>query len=128
LATQYLLAGGAIFTGGTLLFIVCNIEGYSQRAAIEFYERKAPQDCIIKPVGFKSYAHLFYGNKQDPGPDKTIDDFPGVYTQRPIKPTYFVAKVNRIHPLEEFPYIHEIGRKNGFVFFEWNPGVNPANK
>jgi 4-amino-4-deoxy-L-arabinose transferase-like glycosyltransferase len=128
MATQYLLAGGAIFTGGTLLFIVCNIEGYSQRAAIEFYERKAPQDCIIKPVGFKSYAHLFYGNKQDPGPDKTIDDFPGVYTQRPIKPTYFVAKVNRIHPLEEFPYIHEIGRKNGFVFFEWNPGVNPANK
>jgi hypothetical protein len=118
---QIVFVGGAIFVGGTLLFVVCNIEGYSQRAAIEFYESKSEEDCIIKPVGFKSYAHLFYANKRDPGPDKTIDDLPGMYYHKPNKPTYFVAKINRLNPLPEFPYIKEIGRKNGFVFFEWRP-------
>ncbi|MBL7807209.1 MAG: glycosyltransferase family 39 protein [Saprospiraceae bacterium] len=127
-ATQTVLAGGAIFTGGTLLFVVCNIEGYSQRAAIEFYEAKASHDCIIKPVGFKSYAHLFYGNKQDPGPDKTVDDLPGMYYKKPPKPTYFIAKINRINPLQDFSHIHEIGRKNGFVFFEWDPAAPVQNK
>ncbi|HLP94366.1 MAG TPA: hypothetical protein VK168_10040, partial [Saprospiraceae bacterium] len=125
---KYVLAGGAVFTGGALLFTVCNIEGYSQRAAIEFYETKASQDCIIKPVGFKSYAHLFYGNKQDPGPDKTVDDLPGMYYKKPPKPTYFVAKINKINPLQDFSHIHEIGRKNGFVFFEWDPAAPLQNK
>jgi len=118
---QIVFAGGAIFVGGTLLFVVCNIEGYSQRAAIEFYESKSGEDCIIKPVGFKSYAHLFYANKQDPGPDKTVDDLPGLYYSKPTKPTYFVAKINRLNPLPEFPQIKEIYRKNGFVFFELKP-------
>jgi len=118
---QTVFVGGSIFVGGTLLFVVCNIEGYSQRAAIEFYESKAKEDCFIKPVGFKSYAHLFYGNKQDPGPDKTVDDLPGLYYSVPPKKTYFVAKINRLNPLQEFPHIQEIGRKNGFVFFEWKP-------
>lgn len=116
-ATQIILSGGAFFVGGTLLFDVCNIEGYSQRSAIEFYESKRQEDCIIKPVGFKSYAHLFYAEKRDPGPDKTIDDLPGLFAGPMIKPTYFVAKINRLHPLPDYPDIHEIGRKNGFVFF-----------
>ena len=40
------------------------IEGYSQRAAIEFYKSNSGEDCYVQPLGFKSYAHLFYGDKQ----------------------------------------------------------------
>lgn len=116
---QAVYVGGAIFVGGALLLLTSNIEGYSQRAAIEFYESKCDEDCFIKPVGFKSYAHLFYGCKKDPGPDKTVDDIPKIYYEIPTKKTYFVAKVNRLNPLPQFPYIQEIGRKNGFVFFEY---------
>jgi hypothetical protein len=64
---------------------------------------------------------LFYAAKKDPGPDKTIDDLPGLYYNKPNKPTYFVAKLNRLNPIPEFPYIKELYRKNGFVFFEWKP-------
>jgi len=122
---QVVFVGGSIFVGGTLLFVVCNIEGYTQRAAIEFYKSKSDEDCFIKTVGFKSYAPLFYANKRDPGPDKTVDDLPGIYYTGGGKKTYFVAKSNRLNPLPEFPNIQQIERENGFVFFEWKPAMVP---
>lgn len=118
---QWMLAGGSVFVGGTLLFVVCNIEAYSQRAAIEFYEDKCGHPCFIKPVGFKSYAHLFYSCKQDPGPDKTVDNLDRLLNEPVPLNTYFVAKINRLHPLPDIPGVREIGRKNGFVFFERKP-------
>jgi 4-amino-4-deoxy-L-arabinose transferase-like glycosyltransferase len=115
---QAVLVSGTVFAGGALLFTVCNIEAYSQRAAISFYEEKCGQDCYVKPIGFKSYAHLFYTCKADPGPDKTVDDLPGLLYNPPQKPTYFVAKINRLNPLDQMPNAKEIRRENGFVFFE----------
>lgn len=117
-SAQSVLAGGAVFTAFTLVFIVPNIEGYSQCSAIEFYESKAGHDCFVKPVGFKSYAHLFYTCKKSPGADKTIDDFETLAFGKPGKDVYFVAKVNNLGILPHLPGCHEVYRKNGFVFFE----------
>lgn len=120
-AGQVLLAGGAVFTSFTLVLLVPNIEGYSQRAAIEFYESHCGEKCFIKPVGFKSYAHLFYSCKQDPGADKRADDYDRLTFGTPDRNVYFVAKVERLGELPGIPGCHEIGRRNGFVFFERHP-------
>jgi 4-amino-4-deoxy-L-arabinose transferase-like glycosyltransferase len=117
-AAQAAFVGGAIFTSFTLLFVVCNIEGYSQRAAIEFYESKCGEDCYVRPVGFKSYAHLFYACKNPVGTDKTVDDYPTLAQGKPAKSAFFVAKINNLGELPTLPGCHELYRKNGFVFFE----------
>ena len=121
MTAQVAFVGGAAFTSMTLLFIVCNIEGYSQRAAIEFYESKSTEDCFIKPVGFKSYAHLYYSCKRPLTGDVHIDDMDSLVHGHPGRNVYFVAKVNRLEGLPEMPGCHELYRKNGFVFFEKKP-------
>ncbi len=103
LAAQIIFGGGAVFAKMTMLFIVCNIEGHSQRAAIEFYKNKRGEPCMIRPIGFKTYAHLFYAWKQpDTIPDKT----------------YLISKIGDADSVLQMPGCHELYRKNGFVFFE----------
>ena len=98
--------------------VIGNIEGYSQRAAIEFYQSKSGEDCYVKPVGFKSYAHLFYTDKPMVTGDLSIDDFPNLLEGDPGKKVYFVAKINKLKDLPERPDLRELYRKNGFVFYE----------
>ena len=117
-SAEVLFTGSAVFVALTLLMIVRNIEAYSQRAAIEFYESKSGEDCFVKPVGFKSYAHLFYTHKPPVHGDTTIDDYPTLSRGNPGKKVYFVAKVSNLQDLQELPDVHELYRKNGFVFFE----------
>ncbi len=117
-AAQNAFAGGAIFTAFTLLACIQDIEQYTQYSAIEFYESKAGEDCYIKPVGFKSYAHLFYSRKQPIGQDSTIDDYPTLSRGNPGKTVYFVAKCTNLQDLPDLPDCRELYRKNGFVFFE----------
>ncbi|HRI59125.1 MAG TPA: phospholipid carrier-dependent glycosyltransferase [Saprospiraceae bacterium] len=103
LAAQIIFGGGAVFAKMTMLFIACNIEGHTQRAAIEFYKSKRGEACIIQPVGFKTYAHLFYACKQ---PDTPVDK------------TYLISKINDADSLLQTPGCRELYRRNGFVFFE----------
>lgn len=117
-SAEVLFSGGAIFAALTLLMVARNIEGYSQRAAIEFYESKAGENCYVKPVGFKSYAHLFYTQKQPVPGDTSVDDYPTLSRGNPGKKVYFIAKVTNLQDLPELPDVRELYRKNGFVFFE----------
>lgn len=128
LTAQIAFVGGAAFTSMTLLLVVCNIEGYSQRAAIEFYKSKCEEDCFIKPIGFKSYAHLFYSCKRPVTGDRTIDDQHNLSHGNPGKTVYLVAKVNRLEGLAELPDCKELYRKNGFVFYERKPGASPKSE
>ncbi len=118
LCAQVVFGGGAVFTVGTLVGVACNIEGYSQHAAVEFYQSKAEVDCFIIPVGFKSYAHLFYADKHPPGVDTTIDNYESLAHGNPGKPVFFVAKITNLGELPNLPDCHELYRKNGFVFYE----------
>lgn len=103
LAAQTVFIGGALFAKLTMMFIVCNIEGHSQRAAVEFCESKCGENCAVQPVGFKTYAHLFYACKM-----------PGAVCGK----TYFVARISDLGTLPQMPGCRELYRKNGFVFFE----------
>ena len=110
--------GGAFCIAFTLIFYIGNIECYSQRAAIEFYEKRSLEDCFVRPVGYKSYAHLFYSEKPPRVEAPEHDDYHNLSRGTPGKNVYFVAKVTNLQDLPDLPDVHELYRKNGFVFFE----------
>ena len=116
-----LFIGTAVFVMLTLIATIRNIEGYSQRAAIEFYEARQGEDCYVQPVGFKSYGHLFYTRKARVTNSDSYDQ--EWLLSGPIdKTTYFITKVGKEDRFLSYPDIREIGRKNGFVFYQREPG------
>ena len=96
------------------VFVVEKIEAYSQRPAIEFYESLAGKDVYVSPIGFKSYAHLFYFKK--PADQKQHDR--QWLLEGPIdKPAYFVVKVNKQDKMKDYKDVMKIGQKGGFAFY-----------
>lgn len=108
--------GTLIYTNLTILVFVPRIEGYSQRAAIEFYEEKMNEDCYVETIGFKSYADIFYLKKQIPENKQSLDK--GWLLNGSIdKPVYFVTKNYKVKKiLSKYPQLKIIKEKNGFVF------------
>lgn len=92
------------------------IEAYSQRPAIEYYQSFAGKDVYVYPLGFYSYAHLFYSQK-GPGVNngKPVDKFQLI--EHSDKPAYFICRINKLEEFSKYPQLEEIGRKNSFIFF-----------
>jgi 4-amino-4-deoxy-L-arabinose transferase-like glycosyltransferase len=94
------------------------VEAYSQRAAIEFYQAHENEECLIYPIGFKSYAHLFYSRKPMGLPSHNAQPEAMLTIENPGYPVYFVTKINRAEELSAAsPRLRELYRKNGFVFY-----------
>ena len=106
--------------------IAPKIERYTQSTPIAFYESLRGCDCYIAPLGFKSYAHLFYGRIP---PERSAraagvapDRYEGWLLSGSIdRPVYFVGKLNRADQWRDQPGIKVIGERNGFVFFRRDP-------
>jgi hypothetical protein len=95
-----------------------NVEAYSQRAAIEFYQSHQGEKCLIYPIGFKSYAHLFYTQKPEGLPAYNLNPLE-ILNDNPPYPVYFVAKIQKAEEIAvSMPRLRELYRKNGFVFYE----------
>ncbi len=77
-----------------MLLIVPRVEAYSQRAAIEFFSSVSDQDAYLETMGYKSYAHLFYGQLKI---NLTLmaHDKNWLLTGKIDKPAYFAIKVHR---------------------------------
>jgi hypothetical protein len=58
------LAALIVFNTLAISVIVPKIGIYTQQAAIDFYREKAKEDCYLETHAFKSYAQLFYGDRQ----------------------------------------------------------------
>jgi 4-amino-4-deoxy-L-arabinose transferase-like glycosyltransferase len=102
------------------------IETITQGAAIDYYQSLKGKDVYIHPLGYKSYAYLFYGAtvftqacKADTGAnhaaffaneDRLLN---GIID----KPVYFIAKIQDAGKYNAMAQMKEIGRKDGFVFF-----------
>ena len=100
--------------------VVPKIEQYSQGGAIDFYQSMQNKDVYIQTIGFKSYAHLFYGALQpNSRPPQYSHDW--LLTGNIDKPAYLVTKINRVKLLEKYPDVHLIQTKGGFAFFERLP-------
>jgi hypothetical protein len=112
-----LFGGTALFCMLTLIFIAGRIEGYSQRAAIEFCKERQGEDCYVMTHGYKSYAQLFYTRKQPPA-DTMQFDHEWLLHGSVDKPVYVLTKINKAQEIRDNPNFTEIGAKNGFVFFK----------
>lgn len=110
-----------LFSISTRFLIVPGIEGYTQRAAIEFYQSKKSENCYIHTWKFKSYAHLFYSEKRmQANPAEKNENW--LLTGKIDKPVYFITKITREKEFtEQYPEIQKLYQKNGFVFFGRKP-------
>lgn len=112
-----LFGGGGVFVFITLIFFIGNIEGISQRAAIEFYESKKGCDCYVKPIGYKSYGHYFYSEVPMNANPKHHDVSWLKYGDID-KDVYFVSKITNTEDLPELEGVTKLYEKNGFIFWE----------
>lgn len=110
-----------VFMMVSMILIVPRVEAYSQRAAIDFFRSVSDQDAYLETVGYKSYAHLFYGRvKNVTHPDARDEKW---LLKGPVdKNAYFSIKVNRKERfIKEYPDAELLYEKNGFVFFKRTP-------
>jgi len=113
-----MFAATLFFTYFSTIVIVPKIEAYSQRAAIEFYQKLAHQDVYVIPYGFKSYAHYYYSEIPLPTQVQHADN-QWLLSGDTDKPVYVVVKnISAIEFSTAFPHFVKLYEKNGFVFFK----------
>jgi len=115
-----LFGGAALFITTTLYFFINRIEGYSQRAAIEFFQARHGENCYVITKNYKSYAQLFYTRKQ-PVTDARSHDEEWLLYGDVDKPVYVVCKITSAEEIGAIRTLTEKYRKNGFVFYERLP-------
>jgi hypothetical protein len=124
--------------------IVPKIEGISQRANIEFFEKRQGEDCYVETVGYRSYAQYFYSKKQpylsaqkikidsvlaggSKQPDtlttkqKELNFSQWVLYGNIDKPAYFSIKIQNRQILDTMPALIKLYEKNGFAFYKRLP-------
>jgi hypothetical protein len=111
-----LFVASIIFIFFTMTVFTGKIEGYSQRAALDFYRDHSSEDCYLKTLGFKSYAHLFYG-KTLPQENPLYYDNDWLLNGKIDKPAYFVFKMTKKEEYSRiYPQLTLLYEKNGFIF------------
>ena len=94
--------------------VVPRIEQYSQQPVITFCRQLAGRDAYVLPVGFKSYAHLFYGQIQ---PRNAVPKLEEALAGNLSKPVYFITKWNKTKGLDTLPDVRKLKTEGGFSFF-----------
>jgi 4-amino-4-deoxy-L-arabinose transferase-like glycosyltransferase len=111
-----LFTASIIFIFLTMTIFTPKIEGYSQRAALDFYRERAAEDCYIRTLGFKSYAHMFYGKMMPPRNLQYYEN-DWLLTGKIDKPAYFVYRNTKQVEISGYnlnlTFLYE---KNGFIF------------
>lgn len=98
--------------------IVPRIEKYSQSAVIDFYESLKEKNVLVDVYGFKSYAQLFYTDKTQVQSQIPLDTL----LQGKISSNcYIVNRVDVKYDITQYKEVKEIGRKNGFIFYQRMP-------
>ena len=125
------LFGSTTILISMILFqFVPKIERYSQGAAIDFYKSISKEDNYVEVLGFKSYAHLFYTEKQPPNGKITTIPYHErrmwLLTKVIDKPVYFVTKVGKLHQIKQYTDLKVVDTKNGFVFLK-KSALQPRN-
>lgn len=99
------------------LVIVPKIDRYLQAPLFSFYKEKALA-AYVQPLGFHSYAHLFYGRKT-PVPVQTDDEAKWMVFEQVDKPVYFIVKPRDLDAtLGYFPHLKQTDQKGGYFILE----------
>jgi hypothetical protein len=121
-----LFVATAIVVPLALARIAPKVERYTQATPIAFYESLRGCDCYIAPLGFKSYAHLFYGRIPPERSARAAGVAPDRYEawllSGPIdRPAYFVSRLDKADRWRAQRGLEVIGARYGFVFFRRDP-------
>lgn len=103
-----------------LITVVPKIEQYSQGPAIRFYQSLAGKDVYMWPVGFKSYAQYFYGQKP-PEPKYGKNQLEYLLRGKIDRPAYFVVKINNKEFTDQCNDCTLLKQEGGFLFYERKP-------
>jgi hypothetical protein len=130
LSRKSFLKGFIMLFGSTALavfiflpVVVPRVDAYLQKAPLEFYSSLRNCNCYVQPLGFKSYAHYFYSERQ-PFQSRyykhmTGEDFEKWLLNGKIdRPAYFVAKNKSAPDFLSNPNIRLLYSKNGYVFMK----------
>ena len=118
-----LLINMTIFINLALFFTTGKIEKYSQNALIEFCKERKGEDCYVLPAGMKSYAHLFYAEKQIPLHENSSDQN-WLATGEIDKPVYFILRSKHLEEyLGYYPEFRILYEKSGFAFCRREPSI-----
>jgi 4-amino-4-deoxy-L-arabinose transferase-like glycosyltransferase len=115
----------------TVLHFTPKIEAYTQRSAITYFSRFAGKDVYVQPLGYKSYANLFYTAKTAAADSNyySTRQADNVHKGEPIpneqwlrhgrtdRPVYFICKVQDSARYAGDSALQFTGSANGFVFF-----------
>jgi len=138
-----------IFIYLAIVVIIPKVELYTQHSAIEFYKSCAYQKCYVETHSFKSYAYLFYSNRQ-PDDYKNPDQLATIekvlteaeksgHTRHSFfanancywmkkgkidRPAYIVAKKHQENEMMAEGDFMKLYDKNGFSFFVRMPPKN----
>jgi len=110
-----------LFVTASIYTFSYRIEGYTQRAAINFYKGLRGQEVFVNTLGFKSYAHLFYFDKQPGDQDDSVER---LMSDTLEKDAYFVIKVNKKESyLTRYPKLEVLYERDGYVFTVKRAGI-----
>jgi len=111
-----------LFVTASIYTFTGRIEGYTQRAAIKFYKGLKGQEVYLNTLGYKSYAHLFYFDKQ---PGERNDGVEQLMEDELDRDAYFVIRVDRKEVyLERYPKLEVLHEKDGYLFTVKRARVN----
>ena len=109
--------GTALFVTLTQYYFINSIEGYSQRAAVEFFQQRQGEECYVLTRNYKSYAQWFY-SRMPHLTDPRAHHADWLLHGEVDRPVYVVCKVTSAPEVAATPGLQELYRKNGFVFFQ----------
>jgi hypothetical protein len=115
-----------LFSTAAIYTFTERIEGYTQRAAIKFFEGLKGQDVYVKTLGYKSFAHLFYFDKQPSDEDDSVER---LMNEELKKDAYVVMKANKKEQfLERYPALEVLKAQDGYVFTVKRAGMDQENR
>lgn len=115
-----------LFVTASLYTFSPRFEGYSQRAAIKFYQGLKGQEVYVNTLGFKSFAHLFYFDKQPTQEDDSVEK---LISEELDKDAYFVIKMDKKEVyLDRYPQLEVLHEKDGYVFTIKRAGLRPVTR
>ena len=115
-AFSILSFGIGVFVLSTLIAFIGRIEGFSQAAAMEFYESKQNERCYILTKDFRTFGTYFYGKVMPPRDTASYNEN-WLLTGPVDRPTYIVTKITGEDQVKDLPTVRKLYSKNGFVFF-----------
>ena len=122
-----LFGSTAIIVFMVLSVLAPKIEPYTQGAPIDFYTTLKGKDVYVEPLGYKSYAHLFYTKKPPYLSQYISEKIPNDVKFRDWllegdinRDAYFVAKNKKADKYIENYDLEVLYRKGGFVFMKRN--------